>query len=77
MEDRQVLTHIETLVKEEHQLYSASKLDQNGRQRLESITVELDQCWDLLRQRRGLLDAGADPNVAKVRPAEVVERYEQ
>jgi hypothetical protein len=77
MEDRQVLTHIETLVKEEHQLYSASKLDQKDRQRLESITVELDQCWDLLRQRRGLRDAGADPNVAKVRPAEVVERYEQ
>jgi len=77
MEDRQVLTHIETLVKEEHQLYSTSPLDPKGRQRLESITVELDQCWDLLRQRRGLRDAGADPNVAKVRPAEVVERYEQ
>ena len=77
MEDRQVLTHIETLVKEEHQLYSAPTLDQQEKQRLESITVELDQCWDLLRQRRGLRDAGADPNVAKVRPAEVVERYEQ
>jgi len=77
MEDRQVLNHIEVLVKEEHQLYSESKLDQKDRQRLESITVELDQCWDLLRQRRGLRDAGADPNVAVVRPAEVVERYEQ
>ncbi|HXZ25126.1 MAG TPA: DUF2630 family protein, partial [Nitrospiria bacterium] len=38
---------------------------------------ELDQCWDLLRQRRGLRDANANPDAAKVRPADVVERYEQ
>jgi hypothetical protein len=77
MEDRQVLNHIETLVKEEHRLYSTEQLDPKGRQRLQAITVELDQCWDLLRQRRGLRDAGGNPNVAVVRPAEVVERYEQ
>ncbi len=77
MEDRQVLHHIETLVKEEHRLYSTEQLDHKDRQRLQTITVELDQCWDLLRQRRGLRDAGGNPNVAAVRPAKVVEGYEQ
>ena len=77
MEDRQVLNHIETLVKEEHRLYSSKDLGQKDRQRLQTITVELDQCWDLLRQRRGLRDAGANPDTAVVRPAAVVERYEQ
>jgi hypothetical protein len=42
-----------------------------------TIRVELDQCWDLLRQRRALRDAGQDPNRARVRPASVVEKYEQ
>ena len=45
--------------------------------RLESIKVGLDQCWDLLRQRRALREAGRDPDVARVRDPEVVERYEQ
>ena len=45
--------------------------------RLESIRVSLDQCWDLLRQRRALREAGYDPEAARVRDPEVVERYEQ
>jgi hypothetical protein len=45
--------------------------------RLESIRVSLDQCWDLLRQRRALRESGNDPDAARVRDPEVVERYEQ
>lgn len=41
------------------------------------IRLELDQCWDLLRQRRALRDIGRNPNEAQVRPPEVVEKYEQ
>jgi hypothetical protein len=44
---------------------------------LQELKVSLDQCWDLLRQRRALRQAGRDPSAASVRPAEVVERYEQ
>ena len=46
-------------------------------ERLRAVEVELDQCWDLLRQRRALRDAGADPNQAKARDADTVERYQQ
>ncbi len=77
MEDGQVLNHIEGLAKEEHRLYSKENLSKEELRSLRKITIELDQCWDLLRQRRGLRDADADPNVAKVRPADVVENYEQ
>ena len=44
--------------------------------RLSALEVELDQCWDLLRQRAALRDAGGDPSQATVRPATVVEHYE-
>jgi hypothetical protein len=77
MEDGQVLQHIDALAKEEHRLYSKETLTEEEVGRLRTISVELDQCWDLLRQRRGLRDAHADPNVAKVRPADIVERFEQ
>jgi hypothetical protein len=39
--------------------------------------VQLDQCWDLLRQRRARRAAGQDPDAAAVRPADVVEHYQQ
>ncbi len=77
MEDGRVLNHIDVLAKEEHRLYSKENLSEEELRRLRTITVELDQCWDFLRQRRGLRDADADPNVAKVRPVDVVENYEQ
>ena len=57
MEDGQVLNHIERLAKEEHRLYAKEDLSDEEVGRLRNITVELDQCWDLLRQRRGLRDA--------------------
>jgi hypothetical protein len=75
--DTTVLKHIEKLVHEEQKLYGSKDLDDHGQGRLDAIRVELDQCWDLLRQRRALRDAGQDPNRAHVRPASVVEKYEQ
>jgi hypothetical protein len=41
------------------------------------VLISLDHCWDVLRQRRALQEAGRDPEAASMRPAEVVERYEQ
>jgi hypothetical protein len=78
--DEQVHDRIEKLVSEEHELYergSGGGLNADEHNRLEQIKVSLDQCWDLLRQRRALREAGQDPDAARVRDPEVVERYEQ
>jgi len=75
--DQSVLNKIETLVHEEQHLYGQGHLSDHDQVRLEKIQVELDQCWDLLRQRRARREFGQDPDGAKVRPASVVERYEQ
>ncbi|HVG02429.1 MAG TPA: DUF2630 family protein [Nitrospira sp.] len=78
--DQPVLDHIQHLVEEEHRLYERGEhnaLADADRQTLEKVQVELDRCWDLLRQRRALRTAGGDPNQAQARPAEVVEKYEQ
>jgi hypothetical protein len=63
-------------VDEEHKLYSQAKLQDEDRSRLEKLQVELDQCWDLLRQRRARREFGQDPNEAQVRSPHVVEDYE-
>ncbi len=80
MDDGQIHGSIEQLVAEEHELWqreaAGSASDEDSR-RLESVKVSLDQCWDLLRQRRALRESGHDPAVASVRPPEVVEHYEQ
>jgi len=76
-QDQPVLNHIQRLVAEEHQLYQQGKLPKADRRRLENLQVELDQCWDLLRQRRALRDVGYNPDEAEVRPPQVVENYEQ
>jgi hypothetical protein len=75
--DESLLGHIKKLVDEEHALYGRPSLDDRAQVRLEAVKVELDQCWDLLRQRRALREFGDDPNRAHVRPAKTVERYEQ
>ena len=75
--DQSVLNHIDGLVKEEEQLYGQRELTEDDRGRLAELKVELDQCWDLLRQRRALREFGNDPDKAKVRPAKIVENYEQ
>ena len=72
--DEGVLHRIERLVDEEKNLLRGG---QAAGDRLREVQVELDQCWDLLRQRRALREFGDDPDEARVRPAEVVEKYEQ
>ena len=75
--DEAVLGKIQSLVHEEQRLYGQGNLSDPEQVRLEKIQVELDQCWDLLRQRRARREFGQDPDGATVRPASVVERYEQ
>lgn len=75
--DENVLGKIQQLVHEEQELYGKGNIDDSGQVRLEKIQVELDQCWDLLRQRRALREFGENPDKAKVRPATIVENYEQ
>jgi hypothetical protein len=75
--DQPVLNHIQQLMSEEQRLHEQGGLAAANRERLTKINVELDQCWDLLRQRRALRDAGQDPDQAEVRSANVVERYLQ
>jgi hypothetical protein len=80
MDDQRIHATIEQLVAEEHELWereSAGQSSEADRRRLQQLTVSLDQCWDLLRQRRALREAGRDPNEAHVRSPEVVERYQQ
>ncbi|MGH8611714.1 MAG: DUF2630 family protein [Gammaproteobacteria bacterium] len=74
--DHEVLDHIQRLSNEEHRLYEQGSLADVDRQRLREIQVELDQCWDLLRQRRARREMGQDPNAPHVRSAEVVENYQ-
>jgi Protein of unknown function (DUF2630) len=73
--DQSVLNHIQSLVAEEHKLYGQGALADADREHLAKVQVELDQCWDLLRQRRALREFGEDPANAKLRPPEVVKRY--
>jgi hypothetical protein len=75
--DQSVLGHIDQLVKEEERLYAKNGLTDEDQARLGEVKVALDQCWDLLRQRRALREFGENPDKAKVRPAKIVENYEQ
>ena len=80
MDDPQIHDSIDGMVAEEHQLWereAAGNATDADRQRLEALRVSLDQCWDLLRQRRARREAGQDPEAAELRSPEVVERYEQ
>ena len=84
MSDESIAARIERLVDEEHELRNREQADaadddalETDRDRLSSVEVELDRCWDLLRQRRALREAGADPDGAEVRDAGTVEGYQQ
>jgi hypothetical protein len=84
MSDESIAARIETLVTEEHELRNREQSDSadadrlgEDQERLRAVEIELDRCWDLLRQRRALRDAGADPDDAHVRDADTVERYWQ
>ena len=75
--DAGVLAHISRLVEEEQALYAHTAIDDQAKSRLDALKIELDQCWDLLRQRRALREFDQNPDKAKVRPPSIVENYEQ
>jgi hypothetical protein len=84
MDDESILDRIESLVNEEHALLGKEQADalesetlEGDRQRLERVSVELDRCWDLLRQRRARRSAGQDPDEAQAREGDTVEKYLQ
>lgn len=79
-DDPGIFSRIGGLIDQEKQLRSrheGSPLDEEEQLQLEQIETELDQCWDLLNQRRALRDFGMDPEQAKVRDAGTVEGYQQ
>lgn len=78
MEDNEILSKINELSDEEHQLLHKGEhggLDEGEDTQLKDVKVELDRLWDLLRQRRAREEFGQDPDSAKERSAEVVEKY--
>ena len=80
MDDKSILEHIHDLVTEEKHLrasHAGRGLPGPGRQRLELVQRELDQAWDLLRQRRAREELGEDPDEARQRPINEVESYLQ
>jgi hypothetical protein len=80
MDDLDIVRQIDDLSDEEHKLeraHSGEALSDPELARLRAIEVALDQCWDLLRQRRARRHAGQDPDQASVRPDDVVEGYQQ
>jgi hypothetical protein len=81
MDERQILEQVQALVDREHDLrerVQGGELDpQEEQQQLRRVEEALDQCWDLLRQRRARRDAGQSPDEAVVRPVDEVERYQQ
>ena len=72
MSDKSILQHITDLVDEEHKLRDAA----GAPARLKQVQEELDQCWDLLRQRRARREFGQDPDAATPRDVGTVENYE-
>lgn len=80
MDDAEIVRRINDLAEEEHRLagsHGRQPLADEERERLRSIEVALDQCWDLLRQRRARREYALEPDEAEVRPEDVVERYQQ
>jgi hypothetical protein len=80
MNDTEILKQITELVNEEHQLMNQAEsggLDDSEQDRMKALEVSLDQCWDLLRQRRARRHAGLNPDEAQVRDPGIVEHYQQ
>jgi Protein of unknown function (DUF2630) len=69
------MDRIQQLAAEAHRIYGRGVLEPGDQERLRRIRLELDQCWDLVRQRLALREAGRDPAQAQVRPSDVVESY--
>jgi DNA-binding transcriptional regulator PaaX len=77
MEDPSILTQIHSLVEAERELQGREVHTPDDRARLRELEESLDQCWDLLRQRRAHREFGQDPDDAQVRPTRQVEGYLQ
>ena len=81
MEDTEIMAHIGELIETEHklrqQLAGGELSTQEERERLRSAEEALDQCWDLLRQRRARREFGENPDEAVPRPVSEVEGYQQ
>lgn len=80
MDDTEIISRIGALVEEERSLehsIAAGGPDESAAERLRQVEVALDQCWDLLRQRRAKARAGENPDEAGIRPAGQVEGYIQ
>jgi Protein of unknown function (DUF2630) len=80
MTDTELIQHIEKLVQEEHELLEHAEgvgLNDEQHARMKKLEVSLDQCWDLLRQRRARRHAGLNPDEAQVRDETIVEHYQQ
>jgi hypothetical protein len=78
MDDKTVLSQIDTLAREEHELFereSHGKATDSDQQRLQQLQGMLDQCWDLLRQRRAKREFGQNPNEAEVRDPKTIKGY--
>ena len=75
MSDNTILAHINELVEEEKRLKNDPSPAADAHARIRHLEEQLDQCWDLLRQRRAKREFGDDPDSAKVRDVDTVERY--
>ena len=77
-DDKDVLNDINELAREEHDLFekeSRGEATESDKERLKEVGVKLDQCWDLLHQRRARRSAGMDPDEVGVRDERTVEGY--
>ncbi len=81
MDDKEIMAHIGELIETEHKLRQQLAVGEltgpEEQERLRAAEVALDQCWDLLRQRRARREFGENPNEAAVRPVGEVEGYQQ
>jgi hypothetical protein len=77
MDESDILSRIHSLVEEEHKLREGTDHTEDERARMNKLEADLDQCWDLLRQRRAKRQYDEDPDEASTRPESTVENYLQ
>jgi hypothetical protein len=78
VDDQQVIERINEIAHEEHELWEREgrgEITDAEQERLRELAVTLDQCWDLLHQRRARRAAGQDPDDTTIRDARTVEGY--
>jgi hypothetical protein len=77
MDETDILSRIHALVEEEHKLREGTDHSEDERARINKLEADLDQCWDLLRQRRAKRQYDENPDEAAARPESTVENYLQ